>query len=281
MRGDVSPSSPSPSSTIQSFMKDRNVIDNHPVRMGLGKELVGKAQDRSARLEAGSMKATPAARSDYLNKLRDAAETHWPEAMPKVNAAAEALQSDDIKQFAALAESARAELSHGYAERVSRAAAAKAGITPRDINKARSAKIGANLPDADVESAATSEMQQFAQDVREMQRHREAVSGGGATTMKSNAAGKEIEENLSDDWSRVGKSLGVSAPSGLDMTPGRIANAIEKGGGKDFLRIRAAFQDAAKQGRAAYRESQRESGVGPQALRQRALLALRRRMKAE
>ncbi len=95
--------------------------------------------------------------------------------------------------------------------------------------------------------------------------------------METNAEGKAIEEDLSAEWSKVGKSLGAKPPKGIeDMTPGRIAKAIDKGSGKDFDRVKAAFTAAAKEGFSAYRESQRESGTGPGELRRRALENLRK-----
>jgi len=149
----------------------------------------------------------------------------------------------------------------------------RAEVSPRT-------KVGGALPNPDVDAAALSDMTFFADDIRQMQAHRAQVSGGGATTMESNYEGKVIEENLSAEWSKVGKSLGLKPPPGLeDMSPGRIAKAVEKGKGADFERVKKAFTDAAKQGFSAYRESQRESGVGPGELRRRALALMRKRLE--
>ena len=289
--------SPELSEANANYSTVRRALDNANVDVNTGRRIseVGKASSKASSVPMSERAAPPKSKPAVPKEVKTPAEArellHEPqpamlgqnaeEAMTKAAAGRRPELLKEGKEFdqTRLVESPLFQGRGGpqgfletdaRAEEPAESAKNKIGRKLSDVER--------KLPNPEAEASALNDMHFFAEDIRGMQGHREAAAS--ALSSESNAAGKEIEENLRDEWAKVGKSLGVKPPPGLEgMSPGRIAKAIEKGSGKDFERVKQSFLDVAREGFSVYRQSQRENVGGLADLRRRALEAIRNRPK--
>jgi hypothetical protein len=243
--------------TLQSFREDLDVLRKHETRGGAADVSGGKEYaNYGERLAKAAEKAPDAAVADYLDKLRETAEVHFPDTIETVDRAQDALASGDRAAFAAEAEKARAEMREEYGRRLATSEAEKHGLKlseeskPR-VRKPKTEEAPKTAHERLIHDSAESEMQTWAETVRETQDQQKRSES--AMTMESNVAGKEIEEGRDKKAASI-RSLGAKEGSPLEKfteTPEDLASAIEDRGGrlkdskkaKLYQRIQKAFRE--------------------------------------
>jgi hypothetical protein len=220
---------PKKESTTKSLYEDLGVIRQHPA----------KGNPNPSQEEA----------IEYIAGIRQAAETHMPEAIPLVEKAEAAVQAGDMPGFVKAAEDARGELRKSYGERLAADEAARQGVELPP--KHTGVPVGAKQPPITIEQVAMETAETYMQNwADEVLAADTALAGKAQRKYGVGAEGAELARraNYQDptDPGAGTRTFGGGYKENTPLekftqNPGVLAKAIKNRKGKLYEEMRAAF----------------------------------------